>query len=202
MKRVLSIGIIFFTLVVLSACSNSNDVKEAKLQKEINQLKKENRSLNQEMEEMVRVNNNTNEKVLNKVGNLQYIIKSIKTEKIKNEKENYTDAEYNYAGINDFGRKYYRTTIAYSLKNIGTSPVALSMYQATILDDDNNEFTRESAETFGIDINSNSTLQPNSSTSGKFYLLSKTIPKVNSFSINMSEQFNDSGRVADAGVAK
>lgn len=79
----------------------------------------------------------------------------------------------------------------------------MSTYQAKIIDDNNMEYTSNSIENFGYDQNSNGTVQPNTSTTGTFYLLSKEKPQITNFKINISEQYSDSqDKLGDSGIAQ
>ena len=101
--------------------------------------------------------------------------------------------------------KYYRTVINYQLKNEGDKAFALNTYQARIIDDDNIEYTRTGADKFLYDENSNGLVQPGTSTTGSFYLISKEAPKITNFKISVSEQSPDNyadGPLGEAGVAE
>lgn len=143
-------------------------------------------------------------KTLSTAGMVQYTITGITEEKVENDESNYSDAEYNFSGISDFPSEYYRTEISYTLKNVGSQSLDLSTYSATILDSNNVEYGRESNDDYGIDINSNGDVNPNTATKGTFYLLSKTKIDISHFSINVGDQWGgpNDDRVANGGVVK
>ncbi|MGM0333978.1 DUF4352 domain-containing protein [Enterococcus sp. AZ050] len=200
MKKIV-IGLIFSSLL-LGACGNTTSSTNSDTQKTIDSLKTENSKLKSELKKTT--NEAKNEKIkFNKVGIIEYTINSINTKQVKKSQKNFTNAEYNFSNIDDFPEKYYRTAISYELKNIGTEPFELSTYQAKIIDDNNMEYTSNSIENFGYDQNSNGTVQPNTSTTGTFYLLSKEKPQITNFKINISEQYSDSqDKLGDSGIAQ
>lgn len=196
--------LIFGSLITLGACSN-NDDKTAKLEKTIESLEAENKSLNDKIKELTTAGDTEDEIKFSKVGIVEYTVTSVKTDEVENKQENYTNAEYNFQGITSMPNKYYRTVINYQLKNEGDKAFALNTYQARIIDDDNIEYTRTGADKFLYDENSNGLVQPGTSTTGSFYLISKEAPKITNFKISVSEQSPDNyadGPLGEAGVAE
>lgn len=192
------------SLITLGACSN-NDDKTAKLEKTIESLEAENKSLNDKIKELTTAGDTEDEIKFSTVGAVEYTITSVKTEEIENKQDNYTNAEYNFQGINNMPAKYYRTVISYQLKNTADKELDLSTYQATIIDDDNIEYNRSSNDKYLFDENSNGLVQPGTSTTGSFYLISKDAPKITNFKISVSEQSPQDytqGKIGDAGVAE
>ncbi|HBB8189368.1 TPA: DUF4352 domain-containing protein, partial [Enterococcus faecium] len=196
----LILGFICTSILTLGACSSpSNNATNSETQKTINSLKKENEELKKQIasqsndteENSESIDNASKEKTLPVVGILEYTISSIKTEQVTNDEDNFTNAEYNFSGIENFPEKYYRTTISYKLKNKATSPFSLSSYQASLIDGDGMEYSRTAGEYFLYDENSNSLVQPETTTSGVFYLLSKNKPNLSTFKLNASKQFTD-----------
>lgn len=192
------------SLITLGACSN-NDDKTAKLEKTIESLEAENKSLNDKIKELTTAGDTEDEIKFSTVGAVEYTVASVKTEEVENKQDNYTNAEYNFQGINNMPAKYYRTVISYQLKNTADKELDLSTYQATIIDDDNIEYNRSSNDKYLFDENSNGLVQPGTSTTGSFYLISKDAPKITNFKISVSEQSPQDytqGKIGDAGVAE
>lgn len=192
------------SLITLGACSN-NDDKTAKLEKTIESLEAENKSLNDKIKELTTAGDTEDEIKFSTVGAVEYTVTSVKTEEVENKQDNYTNAEYNFQGINNMPAKYYRTVISYQLKNTADKELDLSTYQATIIDDDNIEYNRSSNDKYLFDENSNGLVQPGTSTTGSFYLISKDAPKITNFKISVSEQSPQDytqGKIGDAGVAE
>lgn len=192
------------SLITLGACSN-NDDKTAKLEKTIESLEAENKSLNDKIKELTTAGDTEDEIKFSTVGAVEYTVTSVKTEEVENKQDNYSNAEYNFQGINNMPAKYYRTVISYQLKNTADKELDLSTYQATIIDDDNIEYNRSSNDKYLFDENSNGLVQPGTSTTGSFYLISKDAPKITNFKISVSEQSPQDytqGKIGDAGVAE
>lgn len=192
------------SLITLGACSN-NDNKTAKLEKTIESLEAENKSLNDKIKELTTAGDTEDEIKFSTVGAVEYTVTSVKTEEVENKQDNYTNAEYNFQGITNMPAKYFRTVISYQLKNTADKELDLSTYQATIIDDDNIEYNRSSNDKYLFDENSNGLVQPGTSTTGSFYLISKDAPKVTNFKISVSEQSPQDytqGKIGDAGVAE
>ena len=204
MKRLGVSILILGSLITLGACSN-NDDETAKLEKTIESLEAENKSLNDKIKELTTAGDTEDEIRFSTVGAVEYTVTSVKTEEVENKQDNYTNAEYNFQGINNMPAKYYRTVISYQLKNTADKELDLSTYQATIIDDDNIEYNRSSNDKYLFDENSNGLVQPGTSTTGSFYLISKDAPKVTNFKISVSEQSPQDytqGKIGDAGVAE
>lgn len=214
MKKKLILGFICTSILTLGACSSpSNNATDGETQKTINSLKKENEELKKQItsqsndteENIESIDSTSKEKTLPIVGILEYTISSIKTEQVTNDEDNFTNAEYNFNGIENFPEKYYRTTISYKLKNKATSPFSLSSHQASLIDGVGMEYSRTAGEYFLYDENSNSLVQPETTTSGAFYLLSKNKPNLSTFKLNVSKQFTDdftAGPIGDAGTTE
>lgn len=208
MKKSILLGLIFIIGLVLSGCDNTTSLTDSHSQKTIDSLKAENeeikaksssQSTNTE-ESSKLVGDTFKEKTLPVVGILEYTISSIKTEQVKNNQNNFTNAEYNFSRIKDFPETYYRTTISYKLKNTATVPFSLSTYQASLIDGDGMEYSR-TGEYFLYDENSNSLVQPETTTSGTFYLLSENKPNLDTFKLNVSKQYTDDYTVGPIGEA-
>lgn len=207
MKKII-LGLVFSS-IILGACGNTASSTDSDTQKTIDSLKTENSKLQSELK---KANNITNNKKIkfSKVGIVEYTINSIETEQIQNSQENFTNAEYNFSNINNFPETYFRTAISYELKNTGTEPFELNTYQAKIIDDNDIEYIRDSIDKFGFDQNSNGLVQPNTSTTGTFYLLSKEKPSLSNFKISISEQYppnptdgyTSSTQIGESGIAQ
>ncbi|QFR23076.1 hypothetical protein [Schleiferilactobacillus harbinensis] len=141
---------------------------------------------------------------LPKVGVAEYTITGISVGQVTNNKDNWTNAEYNFSGIKQFPKKYWRATISYQLKNVGTKPFDLSYQQATVIGGDNVEFTDSGSDRYGYDGNSNGLVQPGTATTGKFILLSVDKPSLGTFKINQSKQVASDGstELGAAGVTE
>lgn len=210
MKKIGVFLLVLSSALVLGACSNSNDSTGdsetvAKLEKTVDSLKSENEELNSKIKELTNSGDTEDEITFSTVGAVEYTVTSVKTEEIENKQDNYTNAEYNFQGINNMPAKYYRTVISYQLKNTADKELDLSTYQATIIDDDNIEYNRSSNDKYLFDENSNGLVQPGTSTTGSFYLISKDAPKITNFKISVSEQSPQDytqGKIGDAGVAE
>lgn len=210
MKKVGGFLLVLSSALVLGACGNSNDSTGdsetvAKLEKTVDSLKSENEELNSKIKELTNSGDTEDEITFSTVGAVEYTVTSVKTEEIENKQDNYTNAEYNFQGINNMPAKYFRTVISYQLKNTADKELDLSTYQATIIDDDNIEYNRSSNDKYLFDENSNGLVQPGTSTTGSFYLISKDAPKITNFKISVSEQSPQDytqGKIGDAGVAE
>lgn len=202
--------LVLSSLLVLGACGDSGasaDSSEtiAKLEKTVDSLESENKVLNDKINELTTAGDTKDEIKFSKVGIVEYTVTSLKTEEVENKQDNYTNAEYNFQGINNMPAKYFRTVISYQLKNTADKELDLSTYQATIIDDDNIEYNRSSNDKYLFDENSNDLVQPGTSTTGSFYLISKNAPKITNFKISVSEQSPQDytqGKIGDAGVAE
>lgn len=204
MKKLGASILVLGSLITLGACSN-NDDKTANLEKTIESLEAENKSLNDKIKELTIAGDTEDEIKFSTVGAVEYTVTSVKTEEVENKQDNYTNAEYNFQGITNMPAKYYRTVISYQLKNTADKELDLSTYQATIIDDDNVEYNRSSNDKYLFDENSNGLVQPGTSTTGSFYLISKDAPKITNFKISVSEQSPQDytqGKIGDAGVAE
>lgn len=201
MKKVIVTLAVATTSLLLGACGNTSANKVGGDSAKISSLKKENASLKSELN--ATAGNTNEEKQLNAVGRVQYTITSVKQETVKNREENYTNAEFNFQDIKDYPKTYRRATITYKLKNVGNKPFDLSSMQNTVTDNDGNEYSDGGGDIFGFDENSNGTVKPGVSTSGKFTLLSKNKINLKSFVINVTDQFTDDDiNLGGAGSAK
>lgn len=208
MKKRILLGLIFIIGLVLSGCDNTTRLTDSHSQKTIDSLKAENEEIKAKLssqstntEESSKLAGDTfKEKTLPVVGILEYTISSIKTEQVKNNQNNFTNAEYNFSRIKDFPETYYRTTISYKLKNTATVPFNLSTYQASLIDGDGMEYSRNGTY-YLYDENSNSLVQPETTTSGTFYLLSENKPNLDTFKLNVSNQSTDDYTVGPIGEA-
>lgn len=192
------------SLLFLGACSNNNG-ETTKLEKTIESLESENKNLNDKLKELTTAGDTEDEIKFSKVGIVEYTVTSVKTDEVENNQNNYTNAEYNFQGITNMPDKYYRTVISYQLKNTADKEFDLSTYQASIIDDDNIEYNRSSNDKYLYDENSNGLVQPGTSTTGSFYLISKDAPKITNFKISVSEQAPRDymeGDIGEAGVAE
>nr|DAF71757.1 MAG TPA: Protein of unknown function (DUF3138) [Caudoviricetes sp.] len=204
MKKVL-LGVILLTSLTLAGCTSGDSAKSEKMEKTIESLKKENENLNSKLKALSTEGDTSENIIFSSVGTLQYTITSIKTDEIENKQENYTNAEYNFQAIDTLPKEYYRTKINYNLKNIGNKPFSLGSYQAGILNDEDIEYTGSGSEKYLFDENSNGVIQPGTSSTGSFYLISSEPPKITNFKINISKQFSDNteeGPIGAAGIAK
>ncbi|WP_390409472.1 hypothetical protein [Lacticaseibacillus jixiensis] len=202
MHKSLGIGAIALIGLLLAACSSNNDSASSKDAATISSLKQDNASLQHQIKAASGESSSTKHVTLAKVGVAQYTITGIRTEKVTNKEANYTNAEYNFDDIANFPKQYYRTTIGYQLKNVGTKPFGLGYMQAHVVDATGVEFTDSGTDTFGFNENSNGDVQPGTATTGKFILLSTTAPKLNTFKISVSEQRNDTEIFGPAGITQ
>lgn len=220
MKKKLGLfGVVLLSLsaITLAGCSQSSQESSSKDSSTISSLKSENSSLraeNNSLQGVGTIESSSSKastskatsfkaKTLNTVGEAQYTITSLKQTKVKNKESNYTDAEYNYDGIKDYPDKYYRAEITYRLKNVGTQDFDLSAMQNSVSDAQGLEYSYSSGDVNGLDSNSNGTVKVGMTTSGTFYLLSKTEIPLEHFSINVGDQVpkNGDGIVGAAGTA-
>lgn len=199
MKKLSAIGASLLVGIALTACSNGGTNESAK----ISSLKSENISLKNKIKQHKTTTTNTNGKTSSTVGIVQYKVTGYSQKKLTNKESNYTTAEYNDEEMKTIGNSYYRTTIDYTLKNVGNRAFALSYYNAGIITDNNIEYTHTDNANYVYDSNSNADVQPGISTSGKFVLISKKAPSMKHFKINVSEQRDSSGEViGKSGIAE
>lgn len=190
MKKLISFVLAGMLLLSAFGCSNSNQSKSSSSSKASSSVtKKQAKPIK-----------------FTTVGALQYTITSIQSDKITNKKSNWTNAEYNFPGIKNYPKNYYRTTLDYTLANTSDKTVDLSFYQANVLLD-GLEYTHESNTANLFDENSNGVIQPGTKTSGKFELITKQKIKVTpkNIKINIGDQYAKGGQgdpVGTAGVAQ
>ncbi|WP_461214314.1 hypothetical protein [Lacticaseibacillus sp. GG6-2] len=204
MKRFLlvSVGIaLSFGLVACGESGNSSEVSS--LKSENSSLKSANSSLKKSLNKPDEI---TKAKTLNTVGEAQYTIISVTQERVKQAESNYTDAEYNYSGIKSYPDHYYRAEIQYQLKNVGKKDFDLSYMGNSVTDANGMKYSFGGGATFGFDDNDNGVLKAGDSTSGSFYLLSKTKIDLSHFKVNVTDQIIDAGSdnqatVGNAGTA-
>lgn len=211
------IVLISFSTLGLAGCSQSNQSASSKSSSTISSLKSENNSLRAENNSLQGIGTKESStsktsstktaaftaKTLNTVGEEQYTITSVKQSKVNNKESEYTDAEYNFDGIKNYPDKYYRAEITYRLKNIGSQDFDLSYGQDSVSDAQGLEYSYVSGDVNGLNSNSNGVVKTGMTTSGTFYLISKTEIPLDHFSINVSEQIPKSGEgaVGAAGTA-
>ena len=131
------------------------------------------------------------------VAGMVYTIKEIKTEKVTKSSSNETNAELNL-DKSDLSKHYYRYTIKYNLKNTNSQSVDLSYMQAKVLDDNKTELSTSGySDGFMLDDNNNGKIAPNTSTNGKFIILSNSKLSLKHFSINVPDAYH-----ADSDVEK
>lgn len=218
-KKLGLFGILLVSLsaVTLAGCSQSNQGASSKSSSTISSLKSENSSLRAENNSLQGIGTKGSStrktssakttafkaKTLNTVGEEQYTITSVKQAKVNNKESEYTDAEYNFDGIKSYPDKYYRAEITYRLKNIGTQDFDLSYGQDSVSDAQGLEYSYASGDVNGLNSNSNGVVKAGMTTSGTFYLISKTEIPLDHFSINISEQVpkGGEGTVGAAGTA-
>lgn len=143
-------------------------------------------------------------KTTNTVGAFQYRITTIANEKVKNIEDNYTDAEYNLDDRDSLSSYYYRTTIKYELKNVGTQPVDLSYTQSSLIGDNGTDYTFEgNVGSYGYDsLVGEGKIQPNTIKNGKFILISNDKINIKNPKINVGEQYaNDDTQISEGGIA-
>lgn len=144
-------------------------------------------------------------KTTNTVGSFQYKITTIVSEKVKNSEDNYTDAEYNLEDSDSLNSYYYRTTVKYQLKNVGTQPIDLSYGSgSSIIGDDGTDYTNEgNVGSYGFDtLLAAGKIQPNTIKNGKFILISNDKLNIKNPKINVGEQdVNEDTQVSEGGVA-
>lgn len=144
-------------------------------------------------------------KTTNTVGSFQYKITTIVSEKVKNSEDNYTDAEYNLEDSDSLNSHYYRTTVKYQLKNVGTQPIDLSYGPgSSIIGDDGTDYTNEgNVGSYGFDtLLAAGKIQPNTIKNGKFILISNDKLNIKNPKINVGEQdVNEDTQVSEGGVA-
>ncbi|WP_338209437.1 hypothetical protein [Lactiplantibacillus paraxiangfangensis] len=199
MKKLSTIGASLLVGIALTACSNGGTNESAN----ISSLKSENISLKNKIKQHKTTTTNTNGKTSSTVGIVQYKVTGYSQKKLINKESNYTTAENNDEEMKNIGKSYYRTTIDYTLKNVGNRAFALSYYKAGIITDDNIEYTDTDNANYVHDSNSNADVHPGISTSGKFVLISKEAPSMKHFKINVSEQCDSSGEViGKSGIAE
>lgn len=146
----------------------------------------------QSSENISSVNNSTfKEATLPTAGIIEYTITNISQEKLLNKEDDLRNAEYNFPGFNKFPKKYYRSLIDYKLKNTSKSILDLSTLNKALIDKHGHQFDSSSDEFFMFDENFNGLMQPKTSTSGTFTLLSKKKPNLNSFTISLDFQYSD-----------
>lgn len=211
------ITLLGFSAVTLAGCSQSSQDTSSKSSSTISSLKSENSSLRAENNSLQGVDtkasstsktastktSNFKAKTLNTVGEEQYTITSLKQSQVNNKESEYTDAEYNFDGIKSYPDKYYRAEITYRLKNTGTQDFDLSYGQDSVSDAQGLEYSYASGDVNGFNDNSNSVVKAGMTTSGTFYLVSKTKIPLDHFSINVAEQIpkDGEGAVGAAGTA-
>lgn len=172
MKKITTVSLILLSLLLMG-CSN-NDIKK------------------QSSENISSVNNSPfKEATLPTAGIIEYTITNISQEKLLNKEDDLRNAEYNFPGFNKFPKKYYRSLIDYKLKNTSKSILDLSTLNKALIDKHGHQFDSSSDEFFMFDENFNGLMQPKTSTSGTFTLLSKKKPNLNSFTISLDFQYSD-----------
>lgn len=172
MKKITTVSLILLSLLLMG-CSN-NDIKK------------------QSSENISSVNNSPfKEATLPTAGIIEYTITNISQEKLLNKEDDLRNAEYNFPGFNKFPEKYYRSLIDYKLKNTSKSSLDLSTLNKTLIDKSGHQFDSSSNEFFMFDENFNGLMQPQTSTSGTFTLLSKKKSNLNSFTISLDFQYSD-----------
>lgn len=131
---------------------------------------------------------------------MEYTIKEIKTEKVLKNSGNDTNAELNL-DKSDLNKKYYRYTIKYNLKNTNSKSVDLSLMQAQILDDSKTELSTSGySDGFMLDDNNNGKIASETSTNGKFILISNNKLSLKHFSIKIPDAYTTEGGIENQGV--
>lgn len=183
MKKIKLLSVLLLSTILLSACETDEESKEVV-------------SANSTFET---TSIEGKEKIVFKKttlplgGVVEYTITNISSNEINKKDGDITDAEYNFAGFDNFPDIYHRSIIEYQLKNTSDKPLSLSSFNKSIVDGNGNQFDFTAGEFFLLDANSNGSVQPNASASGTFNLLSKEKPNLDRFSINIDRQYsNDS----------
>lgn len=144
-------------------------------------------------------------KTTNVVGSFQYKILTINSEKVTNKEKNYTDAEYNLEDRDALNQTYYRTTIKYELKNVGTQPIDLSYGSgSSVIGDNGTDYSNSgNVGSYSFDtLLGEGKLQPNTIKNGKFILISNDQIELKNPKINVGEQLvNEDTVVSEGGVA-
>lgn len=201
MKKILLV--LPLTLLLLTACGNSDTAESS----EISSLKAENSSLKAELKKANAPVVNKEKKTLNTVGSCQYTVTGVKQEKVKNDSDNYTNAEYNFAGMDDFPKTYYRAKISYTLKNVGDKEFDLGYGEDTITDAKGIQYTDGAGDLAGFNDVATDVVKPDTLISGSFFLLSKEKMDLSHFKVNVDEKImvadnGDQDVVSQAGTAE
>lgn len=140
----------------------------------------------------------------NTVGVMKITTTKITQEKVTKSENSKSDAEYNFDGYKTLPKHYYRTTVHYTLKNVGNKKLGLGYSDMSFVDGDGQKYTDSSDTTFGFNDCSYEDLQPNNSESDKFILITtKPINNLKTYSINTGQQNeNDDTMLSEGGVIK
>lgn len=142
-------------------------------------------------------------KTMNTVGQFQYKVLNVKDEVVKNNEDNWTDAEENMEDADSLNNHYYRTTIKYELKNVGTDSIDLSYNDASIILENGSNYTDDgNVGSYCYDSIDTDKILPNTIRSAKFILISNSKINTSNFKISVSDQCNSDGdTIADGGTA-
>ena len=78
---------------------------------------------------------------LDTVGSLKYHLGTVTTRKVENDRNNYTEAERKFKYKSSLGDTYYRTTITYSVTNVGEETINLAKTPLSVTTDNGGKFT-------------------------------------------------------------
>lgn len=128
----------------------------------------------------------------NTVGVMKITTTKITQERVTKSENSKTKAEYIFDGYKTLPKHYYRTTINYTLKNVGNKQLGLGSSDMSFVDGDGQKYTNSSDTTFGFNDCSYENLQPNNTESDKFILITaKPINNLKTYSISTGQQNGD-----------
>ena len=108
-KRYVLMGLL--SLLFLGACSNNKQETTSSSSSHVSSSLASTDTINQ---------------TLDTVGSLKYHLGTVTTRKVENDRNNYTEAERKFKYKSSLGDTYYRTTITYSVTNVGEETINLS----------------------------------------------------------------------------
>lgn len=123
---------IFLLFVLIVVVIGSNQTQESKPKQ--TQTVKQEKKKKKDGVKLVKIDKDTN--IVN--GTLKVHFIGTKYETVKNDSDNYTDAEYNMEGnpSHELNPKYYRATVYFTIENVGTKAVDSSTNERAIILDD------------------------------------------------------------------
>ena len=123
-KRYVLMGLL--SLLFLGACSNNKQETTSSSSSHVSSSLASTDTINQ---------------TLDTVGSLKYHLGTVTTRKVENDRNNYTEAERKFKYKSSLGDTYYRTTITYSVTNVGEETINLAKTPLSVTTDDGSKFT-------------------------------------------------------------